>query len=712
MKTKSHHLRQGFLGLILILLGLFTFLALVGHHLDDPGFGRLGATQVRNFTGLLGAYLAALLFDLAGLGAWFVPLFLFLAGVMLLSGRNPGWQVPLAGVLFTVSTSFFEPLLGLTGNLGSYPLNGGFLGALGQTLLLWLGRPGLFFLIFFCQLAALCLLSGLSPQAVLVRMAELARHLGKKLLSLPSFLNWRKASSSPLEPAYEPQLPEEEYEPQFPEQEIYPEPEEELYLPETEAEESEEEKPVVSPPRGKGFKLPPLDLLEDPPPALKRESREELLERARLLEQKLADFGVKGRVTEVCPGPVITVYEYEPAPGVKINKIASLADDLALGLKAASVRIVAPIPGKSAVGIEVANREREIVYLKEILASEAFRKARSKLTLALGKDISGRPVVTDLAKMPHLLIAGATGTGKSVCLHAMLLSLLYKATPEEVRFLLIDPKRIELSVYDGIPHLLYPVVLEPKTATQALKWAVAEMERRYQLLEEARARNLESYNAEAEEKLPYLVIVVDELADLMVVSSKEVETSLTRLAQMARASGIHLLLATQRPSVDVLTGIIKANFPARISFQVSSRTDSRTILDTGGAERLLGAGDMLFLPPGTSKLKRIHGAYVSEKEVKRVVEYWRAQGEPEYEIELAFESQEAAPEFEEEVDELYEKAVELVIQTGQASISMLQRRLRVGYNRAARMIERMEKEGIVGPSDGVRPRPVLVRPDR
>ena len=706
MKERST-LSRGLWGLLLILAGIFLLLAIFGYHQDDPGFGRLGANGVRNFTGLLGAYLSALLFDLAGLGAWFIPLFFILSGTMFLSGHDPGWRTPLAGGLFVLSTAFFEPLLGLSGSLGPYPLNGGLLGALGHVLLLLLGKPGLFLLIFFFQLFALCLLSGLAPQAIFHHFRNLLRWSLKKAAAVATSFNFRRAPAS-LSPAYEPRLPERE---------IYPEPEEDLYSPEPEEprKESSEEVEIsdVSAPVRKGhFKLPPLDLLEDPPPALKRESREELLARARLLEQKLEDFGVKGRVTEICPGPVITVYEYEPAPGIKINKISSLADDLALGLKAASVRIVAPIPGKSAVGIEVANREREIVYLKEILTSDAFRKARSKLTLALGKDISGKPVVTDLAKMPHLLIAGATGTGKSVCLHTMILSLLYKATPDEVRFLLIDPKRIELSIYEGIPHLLYPVVLEPKTATQALKWAVAEMERRYQLLEEARARNLESYNAEAEEKLPYLVIVVDELADLMVVSSKEVETSLTRLAQMARASGIHLLLATQRPSVDVLTGIIKANFPARISFQVSSRTDSRTILDTGGAERLLGAGDMLFLPPGTSKLKRIHGAFVSEKEVKRVVEYWQAQGEPDYQIEIAVSTEETSRELDEEVDELYEQAVELVIQTGQASISMLQRRLRVGYNRAARMIERMEKEGIVGPSDGVRPRPVLVRPER
>ena len=702
--------KQEFWGLIFFLGGIFVFLALLGYSPEDPGFGRLGAEEVRNFTGLIGAYLAALLFDLFGFAAWVIPLFLMLAGIFGLTGRSPGYTLPLSGGLFLLSVSWLCTLLELETALGRFPLNGGLLGGFGHYLLLYLGRPGLFLLIVFFQLTALCLLSGLSPRELLNKVFFLVRWLTERLRSLFSWPVFR------LKHATEPQVfPEEE----IVTEELLPGPkisEEPPYHGVEPLEEEPEEKEIleIQTPKVKegSYQLPPLSLLDEPPPNLRRESREELLARAKLLEEKLADFGVQGRVTEVCPGPVITVYEYEPAPGVKISKITALADDLALGLKAASVRIVAPIPGKSAVGIEVANREREIVYLRDILASESFRKSKSKLTLALGKDISGKPVVTDLARMPHLLIAGATGTGKSVCLHSMLISLLYKSLPSEVRFLLIDPKRIELSVYDGIPHLLHPVVLEPKMATQALKWAVSEMERRYQLLEEARARNLESFNQESEEKLPYIVIVVDELADLMVVSSKEVEMSLTRLAQMARASGIHLLLATQRPSVDVLTGIIKANFPARISFQVSSRTDSRTILDTGGAERLLGAGDMLFLPPGTSKLQRIHGAFISEKEVRRVVEFWKAQGEPEYETALLLPQEtDGESPLEEEVDELYEQAVELVIKTGQASISMLQRRLRVGYNRAARMIERMEREGIVGPSDGVRPRPVLVRPD-
>ncbi len=701
------HQRE-FLGLILVILGAFTFLALLGYYPTDPGLGRSGATTVHNFTGLWGAYLASLLFELLGLSAWFVPFFLIWAGVNPLRKKDLSPRPFWAALFFMVSFSFLAALCGLHGELlGRYPLSGGLVGILGQALLPYTGRPGLLLLVILLQFLGLCLLSGLSPALLLSHLASWGRSL------------WRRYQQRPEpSPASEPLVTEDAPAPRLPEEYTSGETEgpslEEGPAPEVKKR-ADEDFEITNLPvsRGQGFSLPPLKLLNDPPPRQGGESREELLARARLLEEKLADFGIKGRVVEVCPGPVITVYEYEPAPGVKISRITALADDLALGLKAASVRIVGPLPGKSAVGIEVANKQREIVYLKEILGSEAFRKAPSKLSLALGKDISGRPVVADLTKMPHLLIAGATGTGKSVCLHSMIMSLLFKSTPEYVRLLLIDPKRIELSVYDGIPHLLHPVVLEPKMATRALKWAVAEMERRYQLLEEARARNLESYNASAEEKLPYIVIVVDELADLMVVSSKEVEGSLTRLSQMARASGIHLLLATQRPSVDVLTGIIKANFPARISFQVSSKTDSRTILDTGGAERLLGAGDMLFLPPGTSKLKRIHGAFISEEEVRRVIEFLRAQGEPEYEESILAPVENEGPGGleDEEVDELYQEAVNLVVRTGQASISMLQRRLRVGYNRAARMIERMEREGIVGPSDGVRPRPVLVRPD-
>ena len=475
------------------------------------------------------------------------------------------------------------------------------------------------------------------------------------------------------------------------------------------------------------FQLPSLDLLDEPPEEKEVEIQRESLEmNARRLEKKLADFGVEGEVVEILPGPVITMYEFKPAPGIKISKVAGLSDDLTLALRTPSVRIVAPIPGKAVIGIEIANNKRNPVYLKEVLSSQVFRKSSNRLTIALGKDITGAPFITDLAKMPHLLVAGATGTGKSVSLNAMINSILFKASPDMVQFLMIDPKRIELSIYKDIPHLLHPVVTQPKEATRALRWAVEEMERRYMLLSDRGVRNIEAYNRKiikenksdkmdksegTDKSLPYIILVIDELADLMMVSSRDVEEAITRLAQMARAAGIHLIIATQRPSVDVLTGIIKANFPTRISFQVASKVDSRTILDTMGAENLLGEGDMLFMPPGASRISRIHGAYISEEDIKRVTDFLKEQMKPDYDSTILAEvaRDEEMEEDEIELDEKYDKAVELVMNTGQASISMLQRKLRVGYNRAARMIEAMEKEGVVGPSDGVKHREVFGR---
>ena len=477
--------------------------------------------------------------------------------------------------------------------------------------------------------------------------------------------------------------------------------------------------------------LPSLDLLDTPAAARGGQQEEELAARARLLEQKLRDFGVDGEVAQVLPGPVITMYEYAPASGVKVSKIVNLQDDLALVMRALSVR-VAPIPGKPVVGIEIPNANRETVRLRDLLDSDVMRASDSKVSLALGKDILGRPVVTDLALIPHLLIAGATGSGKSVGLNSMICSLLFRATPAEVKLIMIDPKMLEFSMYEGIPHLLIPVVTNAKQAALALRRVVEEMERRYHLLAARGVRHIAQYNqvvaqeatqqpahalspaleeenAAAVERLPYLVIVIDELSDLMMVSSREVEDALTRIAQMARAAGIHLIVATQRPSVDVLTGIIKANFPARISFQVTSKTDSRTILDANGAERLLGRGDMLFLGPGTSRLQRVHSAYVSEAEITRLVEAWKDLEQPHYDDSFLQPMEESVELEEQEYDEKYDEAVALVARTGQASISMLQRRLRVGYNRAARMIEVMEKEGVIGPADGIKPREVLVR---
>ena len=476
--------------------------------------------------------------------------------------------------------------------------------------------------------------------------------------------------------------------------------------------------------------LPSLDLLDTPIDTGEGQSDEELTEQARFLEQKLREFGVDGEVVQVSPGPVITMYEFAPAAGVKVNKIANLQDDLALVMRALSVRIVAPVPGKAVVGIEVPNVGRETVALRSLLDTAEFQGSSSKLSMVLGKDILGQPVVTDLALIPHLLVAGATGSGKSVGLNSVICSLLFRATPAEVKLIMIDPKMLEFSIYDGIPHLLVPVVTDAKKAAVALRRVVAEMERRYQLLAAKGVRSIAQYNQKVRdeqadgggkhgadaggqsapaEPLPYLVVVVDELSDLMMVSSREVEDSLMRIAQMARAAGIHLIVATQRPSVDVLTGVIKANFPARLSFQVTSKTDSRTILDANGAETLLGRGDMLFLAPGTSKPQRVHGAYVSEQEITRLVEAWKAIEQPNYNESFLEPINDRVDDEDSEYDEKYDEAVALVARTGQASISMLQRRLRVGYNRAARMIEVMEKEGVVGPADGVKPREVLVR---
>jgi S-DNA-T family DNA segregation ATPase FtsK/SpoIIIE len=470
------------------------------------------------------------------------------------------------------------------------------------------------------------------------------------------------------------------------------------------------------------YVLPPLDLLDDPPADRVPVSREEILANSRILERELADFGVNGRVTQVHPGPVITMYEYEPAPGIKVNRIVGLQDDLALALSATSIRVVAPIPGKPVVGIELPNKKREVVTLKEIMLSEEYARGHSRLAVALGKDIFGKPRVGDLGKMPHVLIAGATGSGKSVMINTLVSSILFSARPDEVQFIMIDPKMVELTMYDGIPHLIAPVVSNPKKAAYALRNAVGLMEERYKILAERKVRNIESYNhhlaAEAKARgerpalMPYLVIVIDELADLMILAQSEVEDSITRLAQLSRAVGMHLVIATQRPSTNVITGIIKANLPVRMSFNVSSKIDSRVVLDANGAEQLLGKGDMLYLPPGTNRLERIHGAFVSEDEVKRLVEHLKAQAQPTYNEAIlqpppAESGEEAGGDGEQ--DEMYDQAVAVVTESGQASISYVQRRLKVGYNRAARMIEAMEKAGVIGPADGAKPRRILAR---
>jgi S-DNA-T family DNA segregation ATPase FtsK/SpoIIIE len=461
------------------------------------------------------------------------------------------------------------------------------------------------------------------------------------------------------------------------------------------------------------FQLPPVGLLKLPPPSELTRSREELQDNAETLRRKLQDFEVDGRIVQVSPGPIITSYEFEPAPGVKVSQVVNRADDLALSLKAASVRIVGPIPGRGTVAVEVPNAEAVTVYLREIFMSAEFAESKGKLPLALGKDVTGTPVVADLATMPHLLVAGATGSGKSVGLNSMICSILYKTTPAEVRFLMIDPKRLELSVYENIPHLLAPVVTDAKEAAARLRWIVGKMDERYKILQAKQVRNIEGYNKEVapEERLPYWVVVVDELADLMMVSAGEVQTSLVRLAQIARAVGIHLIVATQRPSVDVVTGLIKANFPTRIAFQVASKVDSRTVLDGNGAEQLLGRGDMIFVPPGANRQMRVHGAWVSDEEVKGVCEFLRKQGKAVYEEVVLATEEEVADGEAADRDDIYWDAVHLVVGQRQASISFLQRRLRLGYPKAARFIDMMEQDRIIGPGEGAKPREVLVGPE-
>src|SRR5262245_30264139 len=461
------------------------------------------------------------------------------------------------------------------------------------------------------------------------------------------------------------------------------------------------------------FQLPPVGLLKVPATTELKRTREELQDNAETIRRKLQDFEVEGRIVQVSPGPIITSYEFEPAAGVKISQVVNLGDDLALALKSASVRIVGPIPGRGTVAIEVPNSEAATVYLREIFVSAEFAESKGKLPLALGKDVTGTPVVSDLTSMPHLLVAGATGSGKSVGLNSMICSILYKASPADVRFLLIDPKRLELSVYEGIPHLLAPVVTDAKEAAARLRWIVGKMDERYRTLQLKQVRNIEGYNKAVgpEEKLPYWVVVVDELADLMMVSAGEVQTSLVRLAQIARAVGIHLIIATQRPSVDVVTGLIKANFPTRIAFQVASKVDSRTVLDGNGAEQLLGRGDMIFVPPGANKQTRVHGAWVADDEVRAICDFLRKQGTAVYEEVVLATEEEVAAGADADRDDLYWDAVHLVIGQRQASISFLQRRMRLGYPKAARFIDMMEQDRVIGPGDGAKPREVLVGPE-
>lgn len=693
-------LRQEVGGVIGIVLALFLFICLSSFSVP---ISKEHITPDSNLGGPVGYLLASLLMSFLGVSSLWLPALLIIFGIMAFSAtlsmnRIPALVCGVTGLLIASSTllaSIGRQSFSVFGH--TYPLGGKMGDFIFGKASSYLGTAGAI-LIFFA-LFLLSAMAGLrfSPYASICRCFDTLRGLNKSVQKNKKNIIKKKKEKDSI-------VPEEKIE-----QPLSIPPVNEPIRLETENEVKEFHPLPVS---SGDYRLPSTTLLDKPDGKDIQVDREHYLEISRQLEATLLDFGVEGKVTGISPGPVITTYEFAPAPGVKINKVVSLADDLALTLKTESVRIVGSIPGKAALGIEIPNPERKIVLIRDIIATEQFQKAKSKLTLGLGMDIVGRPVLADLTRMPHLLIAGATGAGKSVAINSIICSILFKSTPEEVRLLMVDPKRIELSSYDAIPHLLHPVVVDPKMASRALLWAVKEMERRYGLMEELRVKSFTSYNETAEEKLPYIVVIIDELADLMMVSSNEVENSVARLAQMARAAGMHLILATQRPSVDVLTGLIKANFPTRMSFKVSSKIDSRTILDTSGAEHLLGAGDMLFLPPGAARLQRIHGAYISEQESDRIVSFLKEQGTAQYDevILQSVEEEETSETLNgEDYDEKYDEAVATVCETGQASISMVQRRLRVGYNRAARMIEMMEKEGIIGPADGAKPREVLAR---
>ena len=708
-------MRKEIIGILLFFVVVFTLISLVSYSPIDPSIFNAGAKgEIHNMFGMLGAHLSGLLVRSFGLGVFWIPFLFLLLSIHFFSGQQSKAVVLtiIGGILLIITTG---SLFALKQNyyllFGSKFSAGGIAGTWFKSYVIqYSNSTGGIIIFILLWIIGLIMATGLS----IVRFARHWRNLiyifkdRAKTLYLKRKERREKAQK---------RLKTKKEKPVNKVQEIKIKP--------------SKTKPIKTMPAPKqevfdfmktktGFQLPSFNLLKSPEIRHVDADNENLRMQSKLVEKKLEDFGVRGQVVEVSPGPVITTFEYKPAPGVKINKIVNLTDDLALALRATSIRIVAPIPGKAVIGIEIPNAARQMVRFKEVVASSVFGKAKSKLTICLGKDIVGNPVVTELDKMPHLLIAGATGTGKSVALNSMICSLLYKSNPDEVKLIMVDPKRIELSTYDGIPHLITPVVINVKKATNALFWAVREMERRYELLSEKKARNIKQYNnkiekekkpaeGEALEKLPFIIIIIDELADLMIVASRDVEVALTRLAQMARAAGIHLILATQRPSVDVLTGIIKANFPARLTFQVSSKTDSRTIIDMNGAENLLGDGDMLFLPPGTARLQRIHGAYISEEEITGITDFLRKQKPPEYNEKVT--ETVAIDETKgdgEDYDERYDDAVALITKTRQASISMLQRHLRIGYNRAARIIETMEREGIVGPSDGSKPRDVLV----
>jgi DNA segregation ATPase FtsK/SpoIIIE, S-DNA-T family len=724
-----------FFGVALFAAALICLVSLATYEPTDPVWffsAGSGATPA-NFAGRVGAFAAELSFQLFGYASYLIP------AVLVFIGWHSFWcraldaaYTKLIGVFLLLGciSSLLSLTFGSVDVSGKPFRSGGYLGEwLASFMAEYLNRTGSIIVILTLLFLAIIL----STQFSLGRMFSSATAVGRRGTSrfVDTFRRWieerrrsrqrrvvaaRLAKKAPVIPAESPiaiaESSSRDERPPVMAKRAKPEPANPMLpLPEPDPRQNR---------RSGAFAVPPLSLLDAPKTERKIDERE-LMEGAKLLEEKCREFAVEGGVAQIHPGPVVTTFEFKPDAGVKYGKITSLADDLCLAMRAESV-LIDRIPGKSTVGIQIPNQTREQISLRELLQSEMYQRSTSKLTLALGKTIHGEPYVTDLATMPHLLIAGSTGTGKSVALNAMLSSILFRASPDEVRLIMIDPKRLELGMYEDIPHLLTPVVVDPKQAANALRWATKEMEERYKLLAAAGVRNIEQFNRNiantAKERssseegeplrpLPYIVVVIDELADLMMVARNEVEESIARLAQMARAVGIHLLLATQRPSVDVITGLIKANLPSRISFRVSSKTDSRTILDANGAEQLLGRGDMLFLPPASSRVIRLHGPYISEQESARLASFLRKQGKPVYDNTITAEEKKLEG-IQMEKDDLYDEAARIIVSSGQASISYLQRRLRIGFSRAARLVDMMEMEGLVSPGDGGKAREVLV----
>lgn len=701
MKERISKIKQEITGVISILGGLYLALSLLTYSEWDPSPFVVTELPVRNLGGIVGSYIADTLFTIIGISSFMIPFVLCLYGIRKILGKKGHW-ITVAGILlFMISLSLFSFLLGKTLDIEYLTKAGGLSGLiLSKVFIRFFSIPGAYIISLMFLTSSMIMLSPVSlinlvmegkantsqrdnKYALESGESQTSKDLlipdGDPLITIADSTRENTANISALTAMQrDPSVRKRESQPSN---------------------------------RDGYFQLPDVDLLKKPPSNPLRPSRDEIYQNSTLLEKKLRDFGVDGKVVQVHPGPVVTMYEFEPAPGVKINRIVSLSEDLALSLKSESVRVTT-LPNKATIGIEVPNRNRETVYLREIISSEHFRSSSSKLTLALGKDIFGSPVVADLSRMPHLLVAGATGSGKSVSVNSMVLSILYKAKPDEVKMLMIDPKLLELSSYEDIPHLISPVITAPKEAAEALRKMVFEMERRYRLLAEKGVRNIESFNriASDEERLPYIVIFIDELADLMFASANEMEDTIARLAQMARASGIHLILATQRPSVDVITGIIKANFPARIAFHMTSKIDSRTIIDTHGAEQLLGKGDMLLALPG-QRILRVHGAMVTDEDVRAVIDFIKSQGRPDYSIFESIELEKKEVEIDaSERDEMYQKVLEFAESLGEISISSIQRRFKIGYNKAARIMELLEEDGLVGPPKGAgKPRDFLPR---